>query len=292
MDKDTQPSRGAGGQWGDRHWPLSPSAQGPHRQWRVNQNSISAIFLWTLCSSFWNVLESTALRVKPVLHSDAWGLGPAAPQHNARPSASQRETPARPQKHAHSRMKAVTCLDSSVSISHQSEQRVDISNLPTSCEDRVRQPSLCVGQAGQDGHVRVPQAALPVPTWWLQSLGCWLAHWPAFSLALWMTGPQATSPSPGRVRWASTSVVTTGRVWKGDLYIRASQRQKGVRHGWGSGYRMVWGGQGKRLIHRPQTSGVLPDHSFPSPLGTKGCDQLRCHERSCCVIRPSEVRKA
>ena len=162
----------------------------------------------------------------------------------------------------------------------------------TSCEDQVRQPSLCVGQAGQDGHGRVPQAAPPVPIWWLQSLGCWLAHWPAFSLALWMTGLQATSPSPGRVRWASTSVVTTGRVWKGDLDIRASQRQKGVHHGWGSGYRMVWGGQGKRLIHQPRTSGVLPDHSFPSPVGTKGCDQLRCHDCSCCVIRPSEVHKA
>ena len=35
----------------------------------------------------------------------------------------------------------------------------------TSCEDQVRQPSLCVGQVGQDGHGRVPQAAPPVPIW-------------------------------------------------------------------------------------------------------------------------------
>ena len=51
----------------------------------------------------------------------------------------------------------MTCLDSSVTVSHQSEQRVDISNLPSSPEDQVRQPSLYVGQVGQDGHVRVPQ---------------------------------------------------------------------------------------------------------------------------------------
>ena len=217
--------------------------------------------------------------------------------HSARPSASQRKTPACPQKHT-LRMEVVTCLDSSVTVFRQSEQRVDISNLPTSPKDQVRQPSPYVGQAGQDGHVRVPQAAPSVPTWSLRSLGCWIAHRPAFSLALWMTGPQATSPSPGRVRWASTSIVTTGRVWKGDLDIRASQRQEGVCPGWGSGYRMVQGGRDKGLLmlfwdkEEPGTSGALPDHSFPSPLGTEGRDHLRQHDCSCCVIRPSEFRRA
>lgn len=55
------------------------------------------------------------------------------------------------------RMEAVTCLDSSVTVFRQSEQRVDISNLPTSPKDQVRQPSLYVGQAGQDGHMRAPR---------------------------------------------------------------------------------------------------------------------------------------
>ena len=217
---------------------------------------------------------------------------PLPPQHSVRPSTSQQETPACPQKHVHSRTEAVTCLDSSVTVSHQSEQKKDVSNLPTSCKNQVRQPSLCVGQAGQDSHVRVPQATPPVLTWWLRSLGCWPAHWTAFSLAFWMTGPQATSPSPGRVKWASTSVVTTGRVWKGDLDIRASQRQEGVHRGWGSGYRMVRGGWDKGLTHRPGTSGILPNHGFPSPPGTEGRDQLRWHDCSCCVIRSSEVGRA
>ena len=90
------------------------------------------------------------------------------------------QRPNRRRQHVHrntlSRMEVVTCLDSSVTVSHQSEQRVDISNLPSSPEDQVRQPSLYVGQVGQDGHVRAPQAAPPVPTWSLRSLGCWLAH--------------------------------------------------------------------------------------------------------------------
>lgn len=297
MDKDTQPSGGAQGQWGDRHWPVSPSAQGPYCQSRDDQNSISAIFLQILRSSFWNVLESTTLRAKPVLYSDAWGPGSAA------------HTPQRTSI-------SVPTEDASVSTeTHSQDGSSDMPGFLSHCISPVRAESghfkpthfpqgpgetafpLC-GAGGSGRPYEGPQAAPSVPTWSLWSLRCWLAHWSLFSLALWMTGPQATSPYPGRVRWASTSIVTTGRVWKGDLDIRASKRQEGVCPGWGSGYRMVQGGRDKGLLmllwdkEEPGTSGVLPDHSFPSPLGTEGHDQLRQHDCSCCVIRSSEFCRA